>query len=106
MEDVPLSDERRREIRQRMLKGGKIVFGGGSFIMDCTIRNLTGSGAKLRVSDSKDVPENIQLFTKSDEKITAGKVIWRTTRELGVEFSGEPVPVREASDPRIRSLRA
>lgn len=88
-----------------MLKGGKIVFGGGSFIMDCTIRDLTSSGAKLRVTDSKDVPETIHLFTKSDEKIVPGRVVWRTTRELGVQFSGDPEPVREASDPRIRSLR-
>lgn len=34
-------DEHRRSPRQRVLKAGKILYGGGSIAIDCTIRNLS-----------------------------------------------------------------
>jgi hypothetical protein len=36
---------------QRVLNSGKIVFTGGSFSVDCTIRNLSETGARLHISD-------------------------------------------------------
>jgi hypothetical protein len=41
-------DNKRGSPRQRVLKSGKIVFAGGSFSVDCTIRNLSETGVRLR----------------------------------------------------------
>lgn len=41
-------DDKRKAQRQRVLKGGKIIFANGSFTVDCTIRNLSDKGARLR----------------------------------------------------------
>lgn len=44
-------DEHRRQPRLRTLKSGKIVFNKKSSVLDCTIRNLSGTGACLQVAD-------------------------------------------------------
>jgi hypothetical protein len=41
-------DEQRRNQRQRVLKAGRIAYGGGSIVIDCTIRNLSTTGARLQ----------------------------------------------------------
>jgi hypothetical protein len=38
-------DEKRKSTRHRILKAGKIAFGGG--IVDCTVRNPSETGAAL-----------------------------------------------------------
>jgi hypothetical protein len=45
-------DNKRGGQRQRVLKSGKIVFAGGSFGVDCTIRDLFDGSARLRVPTS------------------------------------------------------
>ena len=41
-------EEHRRSPRQRVLKSGRIIYGGGSIVVDCTIRNLSETGARLQ----------------------------------------------------------
>jgi hypothetical protein len=55
-------DENRGAPRQRALKGGKITYGGGSIVIDCTIRNLSASGARLQVPTSVAIPEPVRIF--------------------------------------------
>ena len=43
-------DERRAEVRRRVLLTGKIVYPRNSFSADCTIRDLSPGGARIAVS--------------------------------------------------------
>lgn len=97
--------ERRKHHRKRMLQAGKIVYGKDALLIDCMIRDRTDNGARLKVADSKDVPEQIRLFIAGENTITNSKVIWRSEREIGIEFTGAAEPVRESHDAKIRLLR-
>lgn len=78
-------DEMRRVPRYRTFKGGRIVYGSGSYVVNCLIRNLSHTGAKLKVDKPFDCPERITL------KIIEGPsyqchVLRQDGTELAVEF--------------------
>ncbi len=77
--------ERRAEVRHRTLKGGLIVFNGGRSTIDCRVRNLSPIGAKLEVAAILGIPDSFELAFGGET--LACRVIWRTLRELGVEFA-------------------
>lgn len=77
--------QRRNLRRQRVLKGGRIVFNGGYSTIDCTIRDLTAKGARLRVDSIVGVPEEFELEA-SDGRSWRCRVRWRSASECGVEF--------------------
>ena len=77
--------ERRDKARHRVLKAGTIEFGGGGAI-DCTIRNLSDTGAALDVSSPVGIPDHFSLFVQVDGKHLACTVIWRKEKRIGVRF--------------------
>ena len=96
---------RRKSHRRRMLQGGKIVYGRSALLIDCMIRDLSDEGARLKVANARDVPDNIRLFNSGDNTLIDATVVWRSPREVGVLFSGQYSSVTESDDPKIRNLR-
>jgi hypothetical protein len=80
--------ENRLVPRHRTLKGGRIVFNAGRSTIDCTVRNLSGKGAKLLVSSVVGIPDTFDLLLDGHTRQPC-RVIWRTLKELGVEFPME-----------------
>jgi hypothetical protein len=80
-----MDDEHRIATRHRVLKGGKIQFGGGS--IDCTVRNISDTGAALEVSSPLGIPEQFVLVTESNQ--LPCRVVWRKERRIGVTFKKE-----------------
>lgn len=97
--------EKRKIHRKRMLQGGKIVYGRSALLIDCMIRDRTEAGARLKVSNAGEVPETLRLFVTDENTITAAHVVWRSEREIGVEFTGDPEKVHDSTDAKIRALR-
>lgn len=52
-------EERRFDKRNRVLKPGKIAFEGAA--IDCTVRNISASGALLLVESPLGVPRHFTL---------------------------------------------
>jgi hypothetical protein len=78
--------DKRNSQRQRTLKGGKIVFAGGSFSVDCTIRNLSPSGARLQVPTTVTIPDNFNLVDTQAGTRRKATVVWRKADLIGVRF--------------------
>ena len=78
-------DEHRTAPRRRLLKSGRISFGGGAAI-DCTIRNLSETGAALEVSSPVGIPERFTLVVDADHRHLPCRVIWRKETRIGVHF--------------------
>ena len=76
--------ETRHAPRHRVLKAGTIEFGGGA--IDCTISNLSATGAALDVTNSIGVPENFTLVLSSDGLNLPCHVVWRKPFRIGVAF--------------------
>jgi len=80
-----MSSERRRYIRTNVLKSAKIVLGTSS-MLDCTVRDLTNGGARVKILNAVDLPDVIAITFDSGRTFRPCRVIWRTPNETGVEF--------------------
>ena len=63
----------------------RIVFDGGRSKVDCIIRNLSESGAKLEVASVKSIPNSFDLIAPG-HRPQACHVVWRALKEMGVQF--------------------
>jgi hypothetical protein len=76
--------ERRIAPRQRTLKAGTIVYNNSSSVFDCTVRNLSKSGACLMVASPRGVPEEFDLLMEGARHHCT--VSWRRADRIGVKF--------------------
>jgi hypothetical protein len=77
-------DEHRIASRHRVLKAGTIEFGGGA--IDCTVRNLSGTGAALDVTSPVGIPDHFTLVLPAGALHQACHVVWRKQKRIGVTF--------------------
>ena len=77
--------EHRIAPRKRVLKTGSIEFGGGT--IDCTVRNLSETGAALLVESPIGIPTTFKLVNLSDRTSRMCQVVWRTENRVGVRFT-------------------
>jgi hypothetical protein len=79
-----MGDEHRIAPRRRVLKAGSISFGGGTF--DCTVRNISDTGAALEVVTPLFIPDKFTLIVPSDGLSRPCRVVWRRERRIGIMF--------------------
>jgi PilZ domain len=79
-----LVEEHRTTPRRRLLKTGRISFGGGA--IDCTVRNFSETGAALEVSSPVGIPDRFTLVIEADQRHLPCRVIWRKEKRIGVHF--------------------
>lgn len=77
-------EEKRSGLRMRVLKAGKIAFGGST--IDCTIRNMSKSGALLEVESPLGVPHRFTVIIPADQTSRPCRRIWVSERRIGVLF--------------------
>jgi hypothetical protein len=77
--------ERRQHPRHRVLKRGVLTFIGGGGI-DCTVRNLSLSGARVDVASPVGIPAQFHLVIETDQFIRRGRPVWSNERQIGIEF--------------------
>jgi hypothetical protein len=82
-------DQRRVAKRQRVLKTGKIVLENLSSLT-CTIRDVSETGAKVRVEKIDTIPHKFRLVILPDNTIRDAQVAWKSDGELGVTFTSPP----------------
>jgi hypothetical protein len=69
-----------------MLLGGKIVFGGAAFTSACAIRDLSETGARIKMPSSEWVAEQIYLIEIRGAAVYKANVVWRRPPEYGLSF--------------------
>ncbi|RTL50939.1 MAG: PilZ domain-containing protein [Bradyrhizobiaceae bacterium] len=77
-------DDKRTTQRHRVFKAGTIEFGGGAF--DCTVRNLSATGAALDVASPFGIPKDMTLVVPSEQRRHHCRVVWRKEKRIGVAF--------------------
>src|ERR1051326_5932700 len=97
----PERAENRRETRPRVLLAGKLVQGGGAFSTDCGIRDLTETGARIRLAAPVPVGEDFYLIEMRNGRAYHADVRWRRDTEIGVSFR-HPDPVDDPASPQRR----
>ncbi|HEY5047155.1 MAG TPA: PilZ domain-containing protein [Rhizomicrobium sp.] len=82
-QDEPIANKRIGD-RRRLLKAGRIVFGQGRSVIDCTVRSVSRTGAMLNVQNAVTVPQEFEL--RWDGNVRRCTVVWRKVASLGVKF--------------------
>jgi len=76
--------ERRKAPRHRVLKGATVAFDG--IDLDCTVRNLSESGAALDFASAVSMPPSLMLTIQSDHLVRRCHPVWNNDRRIGVAF--------------------
>jgi PilZ domain len=70
--------------RYRVMKAAKIEFVGGA--IDCTVRDLSITGAALEVPNKLGIPAKFTLVMPGDGLHLPCHVVWRREYRIGVAF--------------------
>src|SRR4051794_27059358 len=89
--------------RLKVLLAAKMIFNNGQSALDCLIRNLSDTGAKLIVSAAVTLPECFDLIIPQKSLTRRARIAWRRGEDIGVRFeAGHP---SESSDPDASALK-
>ena len=76
--------DNRADPRKRLLKSGWIIFSDKTAKLECTVRNLSDTGACLQISTTCGMPSTFGLII--DGVRHSCRIVWRTDSRLGVTF--------------------
>lgn len=83
---VLIVTESRSQVRVRTFLKGRIVFNNGNSTFDCLVRDLSGTGAKLVLTQTATLPEVFDLHILHKGAIYRAQIRWRRTDQIGVRF--------------------
>ena len=81
--------ECRKFPRMRVLKSAKIVLGTSS-VLDCVVRDLTNGGARVKISNAANLPEDVAITFDAGRTCRPCRVAWRRIDETGLQFTDPP----------------
>jgi hypothetical protein len=80
------SKERRAAPRTRTFLKGVVYYDNRKISIDCTIRDLSDTGARLAFKTMVEVPDDIELYIPQRQKHFLAVVLRREPYEIGVSF--------------------
>jgi hypothetical protein len=81
--------ERRIAPRHKVLKSGQIIISGKkAFVIDCSVRNFSSTGAAIWLPNAAALPPKFDLLF--DNAIRHCIVVWRQADRMGVKFRSAP----------------
>ncbi|KMO34423.1 pilus assembly protein PilZ [Methylobacterium tarhaniae] len=99
--------ELRRETRLRTFLKGRIIFNNGNSSMDCLVRDLSPSGARLMLSQTATLPDGFDLLIPAKDRSHKATLRWRKADSIGVTFADEAArPASSTADPAPAALLA
>ena len=77
-------ENKRVAARKRVLKTGYIVFSDNVPKLECTIRNVSETGASLQVSTTIGIPNSFDVIIDGARRHC--RSVWRTDTKIGIAF--------------------
>ena len=78
--------ERRHELRVRTLKSARILLNHHQSVINCVVRNLSATGACLKVETTLGIPDRFDVMFDVDKSIRPCRLAWHKETQIGVEF--------------------
>lgn len=99
--------DQRPASRVRTIMQGRIVFNNGSATLDCVIRNLSETGAKLELSSSVTIPDRFQLVIPRRSETRRARIVWHRDELMGIAFenAAEHTPEAGSMASRLKSAQ-
>ena len=95
-----MTEDKRRSSRQRQFLRGFIRVPPGDLTLDCIVRDVSETGAKLRFRAAPSIPDFFELHIPAKGQVVHSKKAWMDDCEVGISFernlaSGDPPPSRD-----------
>lgn len=98
-----VNDDPKVAVRQRTFLKGTVYYDNRRASIECTIRDLSDSGARLAFEHPVTVPDNIELFISQKQQTLRAYVRRREPYEIGVAFEIErALEPRRGSDAELQ----
>ena len=76
----------RESARGRVLLHGELVWGQGAFTADCAIRDLSTTGARVRLGAAQAVPNRVHLLLPREPVAYEALIAWKNMPDFGLRF--------------------
>ncbi len=90
-----MSMEQRKQPRLRVFLKGRIQFNNSSSSIDCLVRDMSPTGARLVLSETATLPAKFDLYIPQKERTYRATLCWRREDGVGVTFDGANDDARE-----------
>jgi hypothetical protein len=100
----PPPAERRPTRRKRVLLAAMVTYADGARSFDCTIRNVSETGAQILMGKNAQFPSEFYLINIRDRVAYDAKVMWNNGIEVGVQFK-KTYPLSDITDPSMSFLK-
>jgi len=91
-------EEMRQSERVRSFLRAQIVFNNRMSTIDCIIKNISPTGAKVALNDTLAVPTEFEIDIPQKGRTHRARLVWRDKESIGVEFM-EPKPAAAPAPP-------
>ena len=86
---ITTGENNRRAPRQRVLKTVKIYRLNGAHAVDCQVRDMSDTGARIVIKDQLALPNEFKFVLPSEDSTRIAKVVWRKGDLAGIVFLSE-----------------
>ena len=89
MPEDAVSETKRISQRRKVLKEGKIVSLDYNTVIDCIVKDVSETGARIKCIHQSAIPDEFRLLMPGDETIREARVMWRRGDLIGLRFTGD-----------------
>jgi hypothetical protein len=97
--------EQRKAPRKPVLLTSKLIFSGGASIVDCTIRDLSATGARVTLNQGRaTIPEEVYLLDLANRTAYEASVVSERAGGFGLKFK-KTLKLSDVTAPELRFLK-
>ena len=98
-------EDKRKSSRQRLFLRGFVRTPGNDTNIDCIVRDISETGAKLRFRCTPSITDLFELHIPAKQQIVQSKLVWMDDCEVGISFDSLVAFDSPSSSPGGLSLR-
>lgn len=98
------SEADRRALRRRVLKGVKIAFNGEYCAVEGVMKNISETGAFIKLTDGYLIPDHIMIFNELEGYKVPAEVVRREAEQIGVRFTAAAEAIERSRTQVIQML--
>ena len=96
--------EQRKAPRKKVLLTGKVIYDGGAHMFDCTIRDISATGARITLNQARAIPDNFYLLDMVNRVAYEALVVSERAGGFGLKFK-KTLRLAEVTAPELRYLK-
>jgi PilZ domain len=96
--------EHRKAPRKKVLLTGKIIHGDGAHVLDCSIRDVSATGARVTLAPGRSMPANVYLLDMVNRTAYEATVVSERAGGFGLKFL-KTLPLAQVNEPELRYLK-